>query len=57
MFTKILKNPYFITGVIVFLLLFILGLYLDFSLGETLLASAALTAIGVGVLWWQEAIG
>ena len=56
MFTKILKNPYFISGVLVFVLLFGLGMYLDFSWGESLFAATVLAAIGVGTLWWQEAI-
>ena len=56
MLITVLKNPYFISGVVVFVLLFILGLYLDFSLPESLFASVALTAVGVGTLWWQEVI-
>ena len=56
MLIAVLKNPYFISGVLVFALLFGLGLYLDFSWMESLLASAALTIVGVGTLWWQEVI-
>lgn len=53
---KFLKNPYIIAGGIVFVFLVILGLFLKFSLGETLLASAVLTIIGVGVSWWEREV-
>jgi hypothetical protein len=56
MLITILKNPYFISGVMVFVFLFILGLYLDFSWLESIFASAALTVVGVGTLWWQQVI-
>jgi Kef-type K+ transport system membrane component KefB len=56
MLIAVLKNPYFISGILVFALLFGLGLYLDFSWVESLFASAALAVVGVGTLWWQREI-
>ena len=56
MLIAVLKNPYFISGVLVFVLLFGLGLYLDFSWVESLLSSAMLTVIGIGTLWWQKVV-
>lgn len=54
MLKKILTNRYVIAGIIVFVLLFAVGLYLEFSLGEALMASAALSAVGVGAAWWND---
>jgi hypothetical protein len=52
---KILINPYVIGGTIVFLLLLFVGVFgIGFSWGESLLASAALTIVGIGVIWWQD---
>lgn len=57
MFKKIIKNPYVIAGVIVFLSLLLLGVFaLDFSWGESLFAAAALTVIGVGGIWWKQEV-
>ena len=55
---RIIKSPYFIGGIIVFLILFGVLLFgVKATLGESLLASAALAAIGVGVFVWKEVVG
>jgi hypothetical protein len=55
---RIIKNPYFIAGVIIFLILFGVLLFgVKATLGESLAASAVLTAIGVGVFVWKEYVG
>ena len=55
-FSRFLKSPYIIAAIIVFVLLLGSGLYPKFSLGEALLASAALTVIGVGGIWWKMVV-
>ena len=55
---RIVKSPYFIAGIIIFLILFGVLLFgVKATLGESWLASAVLTAIGVGVLVWKEYVG
>jgi hypothetical protein len=55
---RILKSPYFIAGIIIFLILFGVLLFgVQATLGESLAASAVLTAIGVGVFVWKEYVG
>jgi hypothetical protein len=55
---RIVKSPYFIAGIIIFLILFGVLLFgVKATLGESLAASAVLTAIGVGVLVWKEYVG
>ncbi|HSQ39122.1 MAG TPA: hypothetical protein VLM78_03090 [Anaerolineales bacterium] len=54
MLRRILKNHYVIAGLIVFPILFVVGLWTDFSWGEAALGAAALTAIGIAVYWWKE---
>jgi hypothetical protein len=55
---RIVKSPYFIGGVLVFLILFFVLLFgVKATLGESLFASAALAAIGVGILVWKEYVG
>lgn len=51
---RILRNPYVIAGLIVFALLLILGLWLDFSWGEVLLGAVVLTVVGIVSVWWEE---
>jgi hypothetical protein len=52
---RIIKTPYFIAGVIVFLILFFVLLFgVKATLGESLFASAALAVIGVGAWVWKE---
>ncbi len=51
----ILKSPYIIGGVIIFLILFFVGIFaLDVSWGESALYSAVLTLIGTVVYWWKN---
>ena len=54
MLKKIFTNPYVIGGIIAFVILLVLGLYLEFSVGESLLASAVLAAVGTVGVWWQK---
>jgi hypothetical protein len=55
---RIIKSPYFIAGIIIFLILFGVLLFgVKATLGESLAASAVLTAIGVGALVWKEYVG
>ncbi|MBI5935491.1 MAG: hypothetical protein HY867_17450 [Chloroflexi bacterium] len=55
MLKKFIKNPYVIAGIVIFILLFTLGVFaLEFSIGESMLYSAALAIIGVGSYWWKE---
>jgi hypothetical protein len=54
MLKKIFTNRYVIAGIIVFVILFSLGLYLEFSVTESLLASAIISGVGVVVIWWQD---
>jgi Kef-type K+ transport system membrane component KefB len=57
MLKNITKHPYIIGGIIVFLFMLFLGVYaLEFSWEESLLASAVLSMIGVGGLWWKEKV-
>ncbi len=55
---RILKSPYFIAEIIIFLILFGVLLFgVQATLGESLAASVVLTAIGVGALVWKEYVG
>jgi hypothetical protein len=54
MLKKVFTNPYVIGGIVAFVILLVLGLYLEFSIGESLLASAVLAAIGTVIVWWQK---
>jgi len=55
MLKKLIKNPYVIAGVVIFLLLFAIGVFaLEFSIGESFLYSIVLAIIGVGSFWWKE---
>jgi hypothetical protein len=53
MLKAIFTNRYVIAGIIVFVLLFVLGVYLEFSVAESLLAAAVLSIVGVVTAWWQ----
>jgi hypothetical protein len=46
-----------LTGLIIFLFLFFMGLYLEFSWSESLIASAVLTVVGLVVTWWRHVWG
>jgi len=53
--TFIRKHPYLVSFVILFLLIFLIGIFgVDATVGESLLGAAALSAIGVGGFWWKE---
>jgi hypothetical protein len=55
---RIINPPYFVGGIIVFLILFFVLLFgVKATLGESLAASAVLAAIGVGVFVWKEVVG
>ena len=55
MLKKFSKNPYVIAGIVIFLLLFAIGVFaLEFSIGESFLYSIVLAIIGVGSFWWKE---
>ena len=53
---KIFTNTYVIAGIFAFLLLFGIGLYLEFSIGESLFASAVLAIVGMISIWWQREV-
>jgi hypothetical protein len=54
MLKAIFTNRYVIVGIIGFVFLFVMGVYLEFSVGESLLASAVLSVVGVVTVWWGE---
>ena len=54
MLKRIFTNSYSIGGIIVFIILTALGLYMGFSVGESLLASAVLAVVGAVSIWWQR---
>jgi hypothetical protein len=54
MLKKVFTNPYVIGGIVAFVILLVLGPYREFSIGESLLASAVLAAIGTVIVWWQK---
>jgi hypothetical protein len=49
------KHPYIVSYLLVFLILFLIGIFAleDVSWGESLLGAAALSAVGVGGIWWK----
>jgi hypothetical protein len=54
MLNFIRSHPYVDSFIIIFLFLLFLGVFaLDFSWGESLFGAAALSAIGVGSVWWK----
>ena len=54
MLKKIITNTYVIVGIILFVIMLAVLLWLKVSLGEALMASLALTIVGIGVEWWRE---
>ncbi|HHW88628.1 MAG TPA: hypothetical protein GX400_20765 [Chloroflexi bacterium] len=51
------KNTYVIVGVIMFVFIFGMGVWLDFSWRDSLLAAAALTVVGLVVEWLRQTFG
>jgi hypothetical protein len=51
---KILTNTSVIAGIITFLLIFFIGLYLEFQAGEALFASLVLALIAMATAWWER---
>jgi hypothetical protein len=55
MLNFIRNHPYMIAFIIVFLLLFFIGIFaLDTLWSESLFGAAVLSAIGVGGIWWKQ---
>jgi len=57
MLKKIITNVYFLAGVFFFLFITVLGLWLDFSLTETLTAALVLSMVAIASEWWRRHIG
>ncbi len=54
---RIIKSPYFIASVIVFLLIFfVMLLGVKATFGESLLLAAVLAVVGIGAAWFKEYI-
>jgi hypothetical protein len=48
------NHPYIVSYIVVFLLLFFIGIFaLDISWSESLFGAAVLSAVGVVVYWWK----
>ena len=47
-------NTYLISGIIVFVIMFVVGLVIGFSWTQAAGAAAALAVVGVLVIWWKE---
>lgn len=57
MLKKILTNIYVSGGIIVFVILFFIGIFgIGFTWGESLFAAAALSVIGTAIIWWQREV-
>jgi hypothetical protein len=55
MLKKLLTNHFVIAGIIIFLLMFFIGIFgISLSWSESLLVAAVITVIGVGAMWWQD---
>ncbi len=55
MLNLVRAHPYIFSFCIVFLILLFVGVFaLNFTWSESLIGSAALSAIGVGIFWWKE---
>jgi hypothetical protein len=55
-FKTILRSHYVIVGIILFIILLVIGFWLDFPLAEAALGSAVLAIVGMVVLWWKEEV-
>jgi hypothetical protein len=52
---RIIRSPYFIAGIIMFLLVFfVMLLGVKSTVGEALFTAAALAAVGIGAMVWKE---
>jgi Kef-type K+ transport system membrane component KefB len=57
MLKKILTNAYVIGGIVVFVLLFFIGIFgIGFTWGEALFGAAALSVIGTATVWWRREV-
>jgi hypothetical protein len=54
---KWLINTYVIAGIIIFVFVFGMGLWLDFSWRDSLLAALALTIVGLALEWLRSTFG
>ena len=51
------KHPYIIGGILVFVILFLLGIFaLEASFTESLLGSAVIAVVAAAGYWWKEEI-
>jgi hypothetical protein len=49
------NHPYIVSYIVVFLLLFFIGIFaLEATWSESLFGAAVLSAVGVGGYWWKE---
>ncbi|MCL4827260.1 MAG: hypothetical protein KJZ95_07830 [Caldilinea sp.] len=53
----LLKNTYVILGVIMFMFILGMGVWLGFGWRDSLLAAAALTVVGLGLEWLRQTLG
>ncbi|GIK73186.1 MAG: hypothetical protein BroJett021_21740 [Chloroflexota bacterium] len=53
----LLKNTYVILGVIMFVFILGMGVWLGFGWRDSLLAAAALTVVGLGLEWLRQTLG
>ncbi len=54
---KLLKNVYVVVGVIIFVFIFAMGIWLEFGWRDSLLAAAALTVVGLVLEWLRNTFG
>ncbi len=57
MLKKIVTNPYFLAGAFFFLFITVMGLWLQFSLAETLPAALIISIVAIAIEWWRQHIG
>lgn len=54
---RLLKNTYVILGVIMFVFILGMGVWLGFGWRDSSLAAAALTVVGLGLEWLRQTLG
>jgi hypothetical protein len=55
MLKKIFTHHFVIAGIIIFLLMFFIGIFgISLAWSEALLLAVVITVVGVGTLWWQD---